>query len=93
LTVSGSLDLAASRRLETVIEEAAARVRALRLDMSALRLTPTADDLAQLGAHAGYLANAVAKLKAAQDDPAQRAVATEALLLLSRIHRDLGIKQ
>jgi hypothetical protein len=65
----------------------------LRVDLSALRLLPTADDLAALGAHSGYLANAVAKLKGAQDDAAQRAVASEALLLLSRIHRDLGVKQ
>jgi DNA repair exonuclease SbcCD nuclease subunit len=93
LTVSGSVDLTASRRLETAIEEASARMRALRLDVSAMRLMPTADDLAQLGAHAGYLANAVAKLRTAQDDPAQSTVATEALMLLSRIHRDLGIKQ
>jgi DNA repair exonuclease SbcCD nuclease subunit len=92
LTTTGSVDLAASRRLENAIEEASARTRALRVDMSALRLMPTADDLAQLGAHAGYLANAVAKLKAAQDDPEQSTVATEALMLLSRIHRDLGVK-
>jgi DNA repair exonuclease SbcCD nuclease subunit len=93
LTAFGSVDLAASRRLETAIEEANARARALRVDLSALRLLPTADDLAALGAHSGYLANAVAKLKTAQDDPAQRAVATEALMLLSRIHRDLDVKQ
>ncbi|MDB5772262.1 MAG: metallophosphatase [Burkholderia sp.] len=93
LTVSGSVDMAASRRLETAIEEASARVRALRMDMSAMRLMPTADDLATLGANSGYLANAVAKLKTAQDDPDQHAVATEALMLLSRIHRDLGTKQ
>jgi DNA repair exonuclease SbcCD nuclease subunit len=93
LTAFGSVDLAVSRRLETAIEEANARGRALRVDLSALRLLPTADDLAALGAHSGYLANAVAKLKTAQDDPAQRAVATEALMLLSRIHRDLDVKQ
>lgn len=93
LAAAGAVDLAASRRLEMAIEEAGARLRALRLDLSALRLTPTADDLAQLGAHAGYLANAVARLKAAQEDPEQRSVATEALMLLSRIHRDLGVKQ
>jgi DNA repair exonuclease SbcCD nuclease subunit len=93
LTTTGSVDLAASRKLETAIEVASARARALRVDMSAMRLMPTADDLAQLGAHAGYLANAVAKLKIAQDDPAQRAVANEALMLLSRIHRDLDVKQ
>jgi DNA repair exonuclease SbcCD nuclease subunit len=93
LTTIGSLDLAASRRLETAIEEAGARVRALRLDLSGMRLLPTADDLAVLGAQSGYLANAVAKLKAAQDDAALRSVATEALMLLSRIHGNLGGKQ
>jgi DNA repair exonuclease SbcCD nuclease subunit len=93
LTASGSLDLAASRKLEIAIEEAGARARALRVDLSQMRLMPTADDLAELGAQGGYLANVVAKLKVAQDEPSQRAVATEALLLLSRIHRESGAKQ
>jgi DNA repair exonuclease SbcCD nuclease subunit len=90
LSVGGTLDLAASRRLETAIAEAAARVRALRADLSALRLMPTEADLADLGAQGGYLANVVARLKAAQDDPARRETAAEAMLLLSRIGRGLG---
>jgi hypothetical protein len=93
LSVGGSVDMAASRRLEAAIAEAGAKVRALRADLSALRLMPTAADLDELGAQGGYLANVVAKLKAAQDDPARRAVATEAMMLLSRIGRDLGSRQ
>ncbi|MDB5729632.1 MAG: repair exonuclease [Noviherbaspirillum sp.] len=93
LTVSGSIDLSASRMLEAAIAATGARVRALRADFSGLRLMPTADDLAELGAQGGYVANVVAKLKTAQNDPAQSAVATEAMMLLSRISRHLGRRQ
>jgi DNA repair exonuclease SbcCD nuclease subunit len=89
LQVEGSIDLDGYRRLEQAIEDAAARVRALRHDLSALRFLPTAAELAELGARGGYLAEAVARLRQQQEDPVQRAVATEALLLLARFQQEL----
>ncbi|WP_019142955.1 metallophosphoesterase family protein [Noviherbaspirillum massiliense] len=92
LTVRGALDLAASSRLEAAIADAQARARALRADLTGIRLMPTPQDLAELGAQGGYLANVVERLRALQDDAARGKTAAEALLLLSRIHRDLGNK-
>lgn len=95
LRAEGGIDLGAWRALETTIAETAARTRALRHDMSALRFLPTDADLAALGARGGYLANAVARLRAGQEDPdpQERAVATEALLLLARFQQDLEARQ
>lgn len=93
LKVEGSIDLDGYRRLEQAIEAAAARVRAIRHDLSGLRFLPTDAELAELGARGGYLANAVARLREQQDNPAERAVATEALLLLARFQQELGARQ
>ncbi|KGX39742.1 metallophosphoesterase family protein [Burkholderia pseudomallei] len=88
IVVQGSCDLTASESIERAIEEARARVRALRSDTSELRLAPTEAELAQLGAQGGYLAKAVERLKALQEDPEHGAAAHEALLLLARFQRE-----
>ncbi|WP_233835642.1 metallophosphoesterase family protein [Paraburkholderia sp. ZP32-5] len=92
IEVSGSVALADAEALHVAVEEARARVRALRADLSALQVLPTADDLAELGAQSGYLAKVVARLRGlqedAQADPLQVKRAAEALLLLARLQRE-----
>jgi len=57
--------------------------------VSALVLEPDEHDLANLGAR-GYVADVLGQLRTLQADPAQAAVAREALGLLVRYQRDLG---
>lgn len=82
LTVTGTVDLAGHRRLLAALGEAEARVRCLRSDLSALRLTPTADDIAALQAD-GYLGELVAELRDTSGDDARRA--QEALAILTTL--------
>nr|WP_222858280.1 DNA repair exonuclease [Paraburkholderia phenoliruptrix] len=93
LTVSGTAALAEAEALRVAVDEARARVRALRVDLSALHVLPTTEDLAELGAQSGYLAKVVARLRAMQEDPQsdpqQVKRAAEALLLLARFQREL----
>ncbi|WP_027210857.1 metallophosphoesterase family protein [Burkholderia sp. WSM2232] len=93
LTVSGAAALAEAEALRVAVEEARARMRALRVDLSALHVLPTTEDLAELGAQSGYLAKVVARLRAMQEDPQsdpqQVKRAAEALLLLARFQREL----
>ena len=93
VTVSGTAALADAEALHVAVEETRARVRALRVDMSALQVLPTTEDLAELGAQSGYLAKVVARLRglqeALQSDPQQVRRAAEALLLLARFQREL----
>ncbi|WP_345816329.1 DNA repair exonuclease [Paraburkholderia sp. PREW-6R] len=93
LVVTGTATLADAQRLHVAVEETRARVRALRVDLGALQVLPTADDLAELGAQSGYLAKVVARLRAMQEDPHSDPQtlrrAAEALLLLARFQRDL----
>jgi hypothetical protein len=58
------------------------RVRALRHDLSALRLAPTDEDIAALHAD-GYLGEVIAELRDAPD--ADRAVAQDALAILTSL--------
>lgn len=93
VTVGGTAALADAEAIHVAVEEARARVRALRVDLSGLQVLPTADDLAELGAQSGYLAKVVARLRGLQEDPQSdpREVrrAAEALLLLARFQREL----
>jgi nucleotide-binding universal stress UspA family protein len=93
VAVGGTAALADAEALHVAVEEARARVRALRVDLSGLQVLPTADDLAELGAQSGYLAKVVARLRGLQEDPQSdpQAVkrAAEALLLLARFQREL----
>jgi DNA repair exonuclease SbcCD nuclease subunit len=93
LSVSGTTTLADAEAIHVAVDEARARVRALRVDLGGLQVLPTADDLAELGAQSGYLAKVVARLRGLQEDPQsdpqQVKRAAEALLLLARFQRDL----
>ncbi|WP_454827570.1 metallophosphoesterase family protein [Paraburkholderia xenovorans] len=93
VTVGGTAALADAEAIHVAVEEARARVRALRVDLSGLQVLPTADDLAELGAQSGYLAKVVARLRGLQEDPQsdphEVRRAAEALLLLARFQREL----
>ncbi|RDK03329.1 metallophosphoesterase family protein [Paraburkholderia lacunae] len=93
LVVSGTAALAEAEALHVAVEEARARVRALRAELGGLQVLPTAGDLAELGAQSGYLAKVVARLRGLQEDPQadpqQLKRAAEALLLLARLQREL----
>ncbi|MFT4067128.1 metallophosphoesterase family protein [Paraburkholderia sp.] len=92
ITVGGTAALADAEALHLAVEETRARVRALRADLGDLHVLPSADDLAELGAQSGYLANVVARLRGLQEDahadPQQARRAAEALLLLARFQRE-----
>ncbi|KND56846.1 DNA double-strand break repair protein Mre11 [Candidatus Burkholderia verschuerenii] len=88
IRVTGSAALAEAEALHVAIEEARARVRALRASTSELKVLPTEEDLAALGARSGYLANVVTRLRELQADEATAAAASEALLLLAGFQRD-----
>jgi DNA repair exonuclease SbcCD nuclease subunit len=82
LTLSGSVDLAAHQRLQQALQAAEARLRALQADLSGLRLSPTAEDIAALQAD-GYLGAVIAELR---DAPPERSrVAQDALALLTTL--------
>ncbi|MGY0194239.1 metallophosphoesterase family protein [Leptothrix sp. BB-4] len=85
LTVAGALDLAAHQRLRDALARAEARCRHLGTDLSALRLSPTDEDIAALQAD-GYLGELIVSLRERQsraDDPAAARLAADALALLS----------
>jgi predicted phosphodiesterase len=88
-TVGGHVNLATRDRLDACLADAAARVRSLRSDLSALVLEPDDHDLTDLGAR-GYVADVLAQLRGLQDDPARADVAREALGLLVRYQREAG---
>ncbi|HEY2022467.1 DNA repair exonuclease [Paraburkholderia sp.] len=92
IEVGGTAALADAEALHVAVEQARARVRAVRADLSGLHVLPSADDLAELGAQSGYLAKVVARLRGmqqdAQADPQQAKRAAEALLLLARLQRE-----
>lgn len=88
LQVSGQVDLAGLGRVRDAISRAEACVRHLQSDLSALRLLPTAEDIAELAAD-GYLGDVIMELRDAQDAPQDQAdpqaarVAGHALELLA----------
>ena len=85
LQVAGEVDLPGLVRLREAIGLAEAGVRHLQQDLSALRLVPTAEDIAGLDAD-GYLGELIAELRDAQSqrtDPEAARVASHALTLLA----------
>jgi DNA repair exonuclease SbcCD nuclease subunit len=88
LDVRGSTDLGSAEAVRLAVDEARARVRAMRVDMSELQVQPTADDLAALGVQSGYLGKVVARLRDLQADPQQAKLAAQALLLLAQFQRE-----
>ncbi|SDH68032.1 DNA repair exonuclease [Variovorax sp. OV700] len=84
LHVQGQVDVDGLQRLQAAIGRAEARARHLQIDLSALRLVPTDEDIAGLQAD-GYLGEVVQELRDAQaspDSPEAR-VAQDALALLA----------
>ncbi|KQU91527.1 metallophosphatase [Variovorax sp. Root318D1] len=84
LHVRGQIDIAGLQRLQAAIGRAEARARHLQVDLSALRLVPTDEDIAGMQAD-GYLGEVVQELRDAQvraDSPEAR-VAQDALALLA----------
>ena len=85
LRVTGQVDLPGLVRLREAMGVAEAGARHLQADLSALRLVPTAEDIAALDAD-GYLGELIAELRDAQADridPEAAAVAGHALGLLT----------
>jgi DNA repair exonuclease SbcCD nuclease subunit len=87
VTLSGQLDLAGLQKLRAAISRAAARVRSLQVDMAALRLLPTEEDIAGLKAD-GYLGDVIADLRErqlAQGSSEDSEIAAHALGLLTTL--------
>ena len=82
ITVTGQVDLADHTRLHQALGAAEARVRCLRCDLSALQLTPTAEDIAALHAD-GYLGEVINELRDAAGDDARRS--QDALAILTSL--------
>lgn len=88
LRVQGQIDLAGLQRLQGAIGQAQARGRSVVVYLDALRLWPTADDLAALRAD-GYLADVIGALRQQQQDEAAGSeTATHALTLLAGVLRE-----
>lgn len=87
LDVQGHVNMETWDALQRAVDQAAAQVRALLPDLSGLRLEPDEADLAELRA-SGYVGDVAAQLQAMQADPAESAVAGEALRLLLRFQRE-----
>ncbi|MHB1488312.1 MAG: metallophosphoesterase family protein [Acidimicrobiales bacterium] len=85
LTVSGSLDLAAWERLDAAVGAAQGRTRTLDMDASAVRLTPTDDELDALRAD-GYLGEVLTELRAGQAG-SEGTLCRDALTLLTTLLR------
>jgi DNA repair exonuclease SbcCD nuclease subunit len=85
---TGTLALADAQALNRLVEETRARVRAMRASTTGIKVLPTEEDLAALGAQSGYLARVVDRLRDLQADATQAAAASEALLLLAQFQRE-----
>ncbi|MDP2870791.1 DNA repair exonuclease [Methyloversatilis sp.] len=92
ITLDGETDLAGHARLRDALAQTQGRVRSLTVDLSALRIAPTEDDIDALAAD-GYLGDVIAELRALQgDSDGDRAgtaeAARDALVLLAGLLRD-----
>jgi DNA repair exonuclease SbcCD nuclease subunit len=90
IEATGTLALSDAQALNQLLEETRARVRAMRSSTTGIKVLPTEEDLAALGAQSGYLARVVERLRDLQGDTKQAAIASEALLLLAQFQRDKG---
>ena len=87
IRVAGQIDLAGLQRIRASLSLAEAKVRSVQADLTALRLLPTAADIAALKAD-GYLGDVIAELRDKQPGQAgdsSSAVAAHALGLLTNI--------
>lgn len=87
LRLQGACDLATQKLLQQRIARASATARALVADLDALRLAPTAEDLAALRAD-GFVGEVLRELRAGQAGP-DAALAGAALLQLARVLDEL----
>lgn len=87
LDLQGAVNVADWDRLQSALDQTSARVLALRIDASAIVLTPDHEDLAALGVD-GYVGVVASELQAMQHDAAMGASAREALRLLMQYQRD-----
>ena len=90
LYVTGLVDYASSEELRRVLEAVRARIHVLEVDLSGLRMEPTAADLAGMKVD-GALAEVVDSLRTMQTQPDQAEVAREALKLLFDLVRREGV--
>ncbi len=77
----GRVDLAQHQRLLAALGACEGRLRALRSDLSALQMTPTADDIAGLHAD-GWLGEVLTELRDTPAEPAEAAATAQAALAL-----------
>ncbi len=88
IRLDGQVDLASLEHLQAALRQAESVARSLRVDLAALQLAPTADDIAALHAD-GYLGEVITELRGMQQqdasDSGQAAVARHALGLLTRL--------
>jgi DNA repair exonuclease SbcCD nuclease subunit len=87
IRVVGQIDLAGLQRIRAALSLAEAKVRSVQADLTALRLLPTAADIAALKAD-GYLGDVIAELRdmqASQAGDASSELAAHALGLLTSI--------
>jgi DNA repair exonuclease SbcCD nuclease subunit len=87
INVAGQIDLTGLQRIRAAVSHAEAKVRSVQADLIALRLLPTAADIAALKAD-GYLGDVIAELRdkqAGQAGDASSEVAAHALGLLTSI--------
>ena len=83
----GQIDLAGLQRLRVALSHTEAKARSVQADLTALRLSPTPEDIAALKAD-GYLGDVITELRERQDGPdggASAEVAGHALGLLTSI--------
>lgn len=87
IRVAGQIDLAGLQRVRAALSHTEAKVRSVQADLTALRLLPTAADIAALKAD-GYLGDVIAELRdkqAGQAGDTSSEVAAHALGLLTSI--------
>ena len=91
LTVSGTVDLAGRRRIDSCLNAWQARLKYLHRDLERLVDEPSPDDLDMID-RSGFVRAAVDRLKAKADDPADPAqdVARTALRILYLEHVEAG---
>jgi DNA repair exonuclease SbcCD nuclease subunit len=91
LTVSGAVDLAGRRRIDSCLDAWQARLKYLHRDLESLVDEPSADDLDAID-KSGFVRAAVNRLKAKADDPAdqEHEIARTALRILYIEHVEAG---
>jgi len=91
LTVSGTVDLAGRRRIDSCLDAWQARLKYLHRDLKSLVNEPSVDDLDAID-KSGFIRAAVNRLKAKADDPAdpEHEIARTALRILYIEHVEAG---